>query len=122
MRKRLRVGELNSPRVIQEEAVSDLLSHLDPDKSAGLDGIHPGVMRELVEELAKPLSIIYQRSWLIGEVQGDWRLVNVMPIHKKGREEDPGQADRSVMEEIILSGITQHLQDRRGDQTQPAWI
>ncbi|GAB0186728.1 hypothetical protein GRJ2_001138100 [Grus japonensis] len=46
------------------------------------------VLRELVEELAKPLSIIYQQSWLTGEVPDDWKLANVMPIYKKGRKED----------------------------------
>jgi len=48
------------------------------------------VLRELAEELAKSLSIIYQQSWLKGEVPDDWRLANVMPICKKGRKEDPG--------------------------------
>jgi len=37
----------------------------------GLDGIHPRVLRELVEELAKALSIIYQQSRLTGEVPDD---------------------------------------------------
>ncbi|KFO60577.1 RNA-directed DNA polymerase from mobile element jockey, partial [Corvus brachyrhynchos] len=91
-------------------------------KSMGPDGVHPRVMRELADELAKPLSIIYQQSWLTGEVSGDWKLANVMPIHKKGRKEDlsnyrpvsltsiPGK----VIEQFILSTIIQHLQDGRG--------
>ncbi|GAB0190533.1 hypothetical protein GRJ2_001518600 [Grus japonensis] len=53
------------------------------------DGIHLRVLRELAEELAKPLSI-YQQSWLAEEVPDDWRLANVTPIYKKGRKEDPG--------------------------------
>ncbi|KAJ7424329.1 hypothetical protein BTVI_06919 [Pitangus sulphuratus] len=69
--------------------VSDLLSHLDPHKSVEPDGIHPKVMRLLVEELANPLSIIYQQSWLTGEVPDDWKLANVTQIHKKGCKEDP---------------------------------
>jgi len=48
-------GEQNKPPIIQEEAVNDLLCHLDPYKSMGLDGIHPKVLRELAEELAKTL-------------------------------------------------------------------
>jgi len=52
----------------------------------GPDEIHPRVMRELVEELAKPLSVIYQQSWLTGEVPNDWRIASVMPICKKGRK------------------------------------
>jgi len=56
----------------------------------GLDGIHPRVLRELTEELAKPHSIIYQQSWITGEVPDDWRIANVTPIYKKGRKEDLG--------------------------------
>ncbi|KAJ7413145.1 hypothetical protein BTVI_44071 [Pitangus sulphuratus] len=82
----------NIPPVIQEGTVSDLLSLLDPHKSMGPAGIHPRVMRELAQELAKPLSIIYQQSWLTGEVPDDWKLVNVMPIHKKGWKEDLGNS------------------------------
>ncbi|TRZ08055.1 hypothetical protein HGM15179_019054 [Zosterops borbonicus] len=82
--------EQNSPPVIQEEAIRDLLSHLDAHKSMGPVGIHPRVMRELAGELVKLLSIIYHQSWLTGEVPDAWKLANVMPIHKKCQKEDPG--------------------------------
>ncbi|KAJ7408426.1 hypothetical protein BTVI_59601 [Pitangus sulphuratus] len=108
----------NSTRVIQEETVSILLSHMNSHKSMGPDGIHPRVMRELAEEL----TIIYQQSWLTGEVPDDWKLANVTPIHKKGWKEDPGNyrpviltaVPDKVMEQIILGAITQHLQDGEG--------
>ncbi|NXE01684.1 RTJK polymerase, partial [Chaetorhynchus papuensis] len=116
------VREQNGPPVIQEEAVRELLSCLDVHKSMGPDGIHPRVMRELADELAKPLSIIYKQSWLTGEVPDDWKLANVMPIYKKGKKEDPGNYRPvsltsvlgKVMEQFILSAITQHLQDGQG--------
>jgi len=57
-----REGVQNKCPLIQEEAVNDLLCHLDVYESMGLDAIHPRVLRELVEELAKTLSIIYQQS------------------------------------------------------------
>jgi len=60
--------EQNKPPTIQEDY--DLLYHLDTYQSMGPDGIHPRVLRELAEELAKPLSLIYQLSWLTGEVPG----------------------------------------------------
>ncbi|GAB0208172.1 mitochondrial enolase superfamily member 1 [Grus japonensis] len=111
--------EQNEASIIQGEMDSDLLHHLDTHKSMGLDGIHPRVLRELAEVLTKPLSIIYQQSWLTREVPVDWRLANVMPIHKKGWKEDPGNYRPvsltsvlgKVMEQIILSAITQHVQD-----------
>lgn len=89
--------------------VSNLLHYL----SMGPDGIHPRVLRELEEELTKPLSTIYQQSWLSGEVPIDWGLANVMPICKKGQKEDPGNYRPvsltlllgKVIEQIILSAI-----------------
>ncbi|KAJ7412697.1 hypothetical protein BTVI_45630 [Pitangus sulphuratus] len=112
----------NSLPVIQEETFSDPLSHLDPHKSMGLDGIHPRLMRDLVEELAKPLPNIYQQCWLSGEIPDDWKLANVTPIHKKGCKEEPGNykpvsltsVPGKVMEQIILCAITQHLQVGQG--------
>ncbi|KAK4810383.1 hypothetical protein QYF61_022086 [Mycteria americana] len=114
-------GEQNEVPIIQGEVVSDLLHHLDAHKSIGLDGIHPRVLRELVAVLTKPLSILYQQSWLTGEVPIDWRLANVTPIYKKGRKEDTGNyrpvsltsVPGKVMEQIILSAITQHVQDNQ---------
>ena len=100
--------------MIQVETVRDLLLHLDCQKSMGLDRIHPRVLRELAEGIAKLLSIIYQHSWSTGEVPEDWKLGSVTPIYKKGHKEDlenykpvnltlvPGK----VMEQIILREIT----------------
>ncbi|RMC18187.1 hypothetical protein DUI87_05068 [Hirundo rustica rustica] len=84
------VREQNGPLIIEEVAVRELLKCLDIHKSMGPDGIHPRVMRELADELAMPLSIIYHQSWLTGEVLDDWKLANVTPTHKKGAKEDPG--------------------------------
>jgi len=117
-----RKGEQNKPPIIQEETVNYLLHHLDTHKSMGPDRIHPRVLRELAEELAKPLSIIYQQSWLTGEVPNNWRLASVMPIYKKGWKEDPRNyrpvsltsVPGKIMERFILSALTGHVKDSQG--------
>ncbi|RMC22306.1 hypothetical protein DUI87_00618 [Hirundo rustica rustica] len=111
------VREQNGPLIIEEVAVRKLLKCLDIHKSMGPDGIHPRVMRELANELAKPLSIIYHQSWLTDEVPDDWKLTNVTPIHKKGAKEYPGSyrpvsltsVPGKIMEQFILSVIIHRI-------------
>ncbi|NXC73655.1 CC150 protein, partial [Anhinga anhinga] len=105
-----------------EEAVYNLLHHLDTRKCMGLNGIHMRRLRDLAEELTKPLSIIYQQSWLTGEAPDNRRLAGVTPTYKKDRKEDPGKYRRvnlislpeKIMEQIILSELTRQVQDNQG--------
>ncbi|KAF4794900.1 hypothetical protein TURU_097774 [Turdus rufiventris] len=118
------VREQNGPPVIQKEAVRELLSCLDVHKSMEPDGIHLRVMRELADELAKPLSIIYYQSWLTSEVPGDWKLANVRPFTKRvirlvdaGKSVDVVYLDFSkafdtVSHSILLENLAPHSLDR----------
>ena len=47
---------------ISEEDVMKELKLLQPNKSPGVDGIHPRVLRELAEDLAKPVTTLLKRS------------------------------------------------------------
>ncbi|KFP82059.1 hypothetical protein N311_11086, partial [Apaloderma vittatum] len=108
-----------TPPLFLQVMVTDLLKYLDVHKPMGPDGMHPRVLKELAAVIAKPLSIIYQQSWLTGEVPSDWKSADVTPIYKKGWKDDqvnyrfvslalvPGK----LMEQIILSCITRHMQD-----------
>ncbi|RMC19243.1 hypothetical protein DUI87_03849 [Hirundo rustica rustica] len=61
-------------------------------------------------------------SRLTGKIPDDWKLANVTPIHKKDRKEDPSNyrpvsltsVPGKIMEQFILSVITQNLQDGQG--------
>ena len=88
----------------------------------GPDGLHLRVLRELVDVVAKPLSIIFQQSWLTGDVPLDWKLANVMPIFKKGQKDDPGSYTPvsltsvlgKVMEQVIPGAIMDQLKVNQG--------
>ncbi|KFQ54884.1 hypothetical protein N333_02609, partial [Nestor notabilis] len=75
---------------VGEDRVRDHLKKLNMHKSMGPDEIHPWVLKELVNEVAWPLSIIFEKSWQSGEVPDDWKKINITPIFKKGKVEDPG--------------------------------
>lgn len=50
------------------------------DHLRSLNEINPRVLRELADEVAKPLSIMFENSWQSGEVPDDWEIGNMNPI------------------------------------------
>uniref|UniRef100_A0A8C3M6L1 Reverse transcriptase domain-containing protein n=1 Tax=Chrysolophus pictus TaxID=9089 RepID=A0A8C3M6L1_CHRPC len=106
--------------LVREEAVRERLGNTNVHKSMGPDGVHPRVLRELAEVIAEPLSVIFERSWRMGEVPEDWRIANVTPVFKKGKKEDPGNyrpvsltsVPGKVMEQIVLDAITRQLEEK----------
>ena len=90
----------------------------------GPEGLHPGVLRELVDVAAKPLSIILRQTWRTRDVPADWRQADVTPIFKKGQKGDPGSyrpitsVPGKVMEQIISGPV----KNQPVDQAQSAWV
>ncbi|KFV15038.1 hypothetical protein N340_02774, partial [Tauraco erythrolophus] len=108
------------PRVGADQ-VREHLENLKVHKSMGPDEIHPRVLKELVAEVARPLAIIFERSWQSGEVPTDWKRVNITSIFKKGTKDNPGNyrpvsltsVPGKIMEQILLVAVLRHMKNNQ---------
>ena len=70
--------------IVSQEDVHKSLKNLKPEKSPGIDGIHPRPLKELADVLAKPVHMIFKKSLEEGQLPRNWLDAVVSPIFKKG--------------------------------------
>ena len=59
------------------------------NKSPGVDGIPPKLLKEIVEQISTPLAKIFNLSLKEGIVPSEWKEANIMLLFKKGSRNKP---------------------------------
>ena len=54
------------------------------NKSTGVDGISPKILKETVEQISTPLAHVFNMSLQEGIVPLEWKEANIIPLLKKG--------------------------------------
>lgn len=76
--------DILSDVAFNEQDVLSLLKNLKPGKAPGPDKFYPKILKELANEIAHPIFLIFQQSLQQGAVPVEWKTANVTPIFKKG--------------------------------------
>ena len=115
-------GILNTNPKMEEFSIScngilKLLQNLKPFKAAGPDKLKPLLLKELREEIAPIIQVIFERSLQTGKLLADWCKTQVTPVFKKGNKSSAANYRPisltcilcKVLEHIIASHMVKHL-------------
>ena len=114
--------EVGVPEIINvgmdEERVKATILKLKENSAPGPDAIPNKLLIETVNEVSKPLSILFRKSLNERRIPDEWRYANVTPIFKKGPKSEPGNyrpvsptsAIGKLMERLVKEAIENHLE------------
>lgn len=75
-----------------EDGVGEPLNRLDTHRFTGPGGMYPGVLRELIDVIVRPLLITFERSWWSGRIPEDWKKADITTcLQGETGELQPGQ-------------------------------
>ncbi|CAB4019872.1 Hypothetical predicted protein, partial [Paramuricea clavata] len=67
--------------------VAAALRSLDGSKATGPDEIPARLLKETAEQIAPSLTLLYNKSLETGVFPDEWKLANIVPIHKKDNKD-----------------------------------
>ena len=76
--------EPNGGLEITQQKVRKLLLNMNPNKSPGPDGISGKVLKNCADSISYPLTLIFRTAYNTGQIPKEWKMANVVPVHKKG--------------------------------------
>ena len=70
--------------VVTPKVVANKINIMKENKSPGVDGIAPKILKETVEQMCTPLAHVFKMSLQKGIVPLEWKEANIIPLFKKG--------------------------------------
>ena len=105
------------PIQIHTEGVAQLLHNIQEHEANGPDNLPAHFLKEVADEIAPALTIIFQASLDQESLPAIWKTATVVPIFKKGEKSDPCNYSpisltcicSKFLEHIVHSSISHHL-------------
>ena len=102
---------------LNRDRVLKVIQNLKINKSPGIDGIHPRVLKEIAEIISYPITIIYKKSVAASELPSQWKDAEITPIYKKDAKNLPKNYRPvsltsvicKMLEKLIVEDIINHI-------------
>lgn len=126
-------------RPTDSQEVLTLIKNLKTDSAPGLDNINNRLLKEIAHVVAEPLASIFNMSISVGIFPDQWKTAAVIPIHKGGSKDNPGNyrpisllgAFSKLFERVVSKRLIDYLESnnlltphqygfRRGKSTEDA--
>ena len=91
--------------------IKGLLENIDPNKAQGADNIHGKILKYCSGSLSKPLAILFEASYKTESIPADWKMANVVPIHKKGSKTEVNNYRQISLTSIIMKIYEKVIRD-----------
>ena len=109
--KREIVREMETVTVTVHD-VRQQMKQLQMGKAPGPDGIHPEILKPLAEVIAEPLAGLFNQSLEDGSLPAEWKLAQVVPIHKGGDRGTTANYRPVSLTSIVLKVFERILRDK----------
>ena len=95
------------------EIIAKKIKKMKDNKSPGVDGIPPKLLKEIVEQINTPLAKLFNLSLEEGIVPSEWKEANVTSLFKKGSRNKPNNyipvSLTSVVCNLLKTLIRDHM-------------
>ena len=100
---------------VTPEVVATKINNMKENKSPGVDGISPTILKETVEQISTPLAHVFNMSLQEGIVPLEWKEANIIHLFKKRFKKQVciyrPVSLTSVICKLLETIITDHMMD-----------
>ena len=100
-------------RSITVEEVLDALRDIDGSKSAGPDGVNPKFLKNLPRNAIEVVTRLFQESWRTGWIPQSWKVGEIIPLLKPGKEASKLESYRPVCLTSCMGKWMERVLNRR---------
>ena len=101
--------------VVTPEVVASKINNMKENKSPGVDGISPKILKETKEQISTPLAHVFNMPFQEGIVPLEWKEANIIPLLKNGSRNKSVKyrpvSLTSVICKVLETIIRDHMMD-----------